>query len=118
VKLKLDENLPVSLAPLLSAMGHDVDTALDEGLAGCDDFEVWKATQQAERFFVTQDKDFSDVRRFAPGTHAGVLLVRLDDPFRVTVRAFVGRLFAEQPVESWTGCFVVATERSVRVRRP
>jgi predicted nuclease of predicted toxin-antitoxin system len=95
-----------------------VDTVADEGLAGRDDPSVWEARQHAVRFFVTQDRDFSDVRRFAPGTHAGLLLVRLEDPFRVTVRAFVHHLFATASVEQWVGCFVVATERSVRVRRP
>src|SRR5687768_11681303 len=33
--------------------------------------------QSAARFLVTQDLDFSDVRKFAPGTHAGIMLVRL-----------------------------------------
>jgi predicted nuclease of predicted toxin-antitoxin system len=28
------------------------------------------------RFFVTLDTDFSDVRKFTPGSHPGILLVR------------------------------------------
>jgi hypothetical protein len=35
--------------------------------------------QRAGRFLVTQDLDFSDVRRFEPGSHHGLLLVRLPD---------------------------------------
>jgi len=51
-------------------------------LAGRNDDEVWEAAQAANRFLITQDLDFSDVRRFTPGTHAGLLLVRLAHPGR------------------------------------
>jgi hypothetical protein len=36
--------------------------------------------QASQRFLVTRDLDFSDVRTFAPGTHRGLLLVRLRKP--------------------------------------
>jgi len=52
---------------------------LDENLGGRDDDTVWAAAQAEQRFLVTQDLDFSDARRFVPGTHAGVLIVRLPD---------------------------------------
>jgi hypothetical protein len=31
VKFKLDENLPVSSATILTSAGHDVDTVIEEG---------------------------------------------------------------------------------------
>jgi predicted nuclease of predicted toxin-antitoxin system len=76
MKVKLDENLPSGLALALRARGHDVDTVADEGLKGRDDATIWQAAQAEGRFLITQDLDFSDVRRFSPGTHAGLLLVR------------------------------------------
>jgi predicted nuclease of predicted toxin-antitoxin system len=79
MRLKLDENLPASTAIRLRALGHDVHTVLEEGLSGRPDNDVWQAAQTEARFLVTQDLDFSDERRFAAGTHAGLLLVRLPD---------------------------------------
>jgi predicted nuclease of predicted toxin-antitoxin system len=79
VKLKLDENLPESAATRLAALGYDVDTALAEQLGGRNDDDVWAAAQAEGRFLVTHDLDFSDARRFRPGSHAGVLIVRLPD---------------------------------------
>ncbi len=38
--------------------------------------------QTEERFLITQDLDFSDMRRYGPGTHAGLLLVRIGQPGR------------------------------------
>ncbi len=118
MNIKLDENLPERLVPKLKALGHDVDTVRSEQLAGRDDDEVWQAAQVADRFLITQDLDFSDVRRFKPGTHAGLLLVRLAQPGRNALAARVAMLFATEQIDHWRGCLVVATEHKVRVKRP
>ena len=57
--------------------GHDVDSVRAEQLTGRADPDVWGAAQAAQRVLITQDLDFSDMRRYTPGTHAGLLLVRL-----------------------------------------
>jgi predicted nuclease of predicted toxin-antitoxin system len=118
MKIKLDENLPHTLVNVITPLGHDVDTVLMEGLTGHNDSDVWQAAQQAERFFVTQDLDFSDIDRFRPGTHRGILLVRLNDPGRLALIARLAHLFQTENVESWRDCFVVATEKKLRIRRP
>jgi hypothetical protein len=58
MKVKLDENLPASLAPILESFQHDIHTLADEDLTGHSDREVRDAAQREERFFVTQDLDF------------------------------------------------------------
>jgi hypothetical protein len=58
------------------------------------------------------------VRRYAPGTHAGLLLIRLSEPNRRILEAYVAGLFRDEPVETWAGCLVVATDAKVRVRQP
>lgn len=116
--IKLDENLPVALQVDLRGLGHDVDGVVEEGLAGRSDIDVWIATQNASRFLITQDLDFSDARRFAPGTHAGILLIRLREPSRRGLVQRLNGLFSSEAVENWSGCFVVATESKLRVRRP
>ena len=87
MKIKLDENLPESLLPMLGALGHDVDNVRVEGLSGQADADVWQAAQTAERFLITQDLDFSDIRKFSPGSHHGLMLVRLRAPGRVVLAA-------------------------------
>src|SRR5712692_8917739 len=118
MKIKLDENLPFSLAIPLTGLGHDVHTAQEEGLAGHSDREIWEAAQKESRFLITQDLDFSDLRRFAPGSHHGILLVRLLSPSLKSLTVRVGELFQKENVSEWASCFVVATERKTRVRKP
>lgn len=118
MKIKLDENLPGRLAHALEQLGHDTDTILQEGLSGRNDPQVWEAAQEAERFFITQDLDFSDIRSFLPGTHHGILLVRLRDPGRNALLKRVQNLFQTEAVENWKRCFVVVTDRKLRIRHP
>jgi predicted nuclease of predicted toxin-antitoxin system len=118
MKIKLDENLPVRLAVVLASLHHDVHTVAEENLSGGSDRDVWEAAQRDERFLITQDLDFSDLRRFVPGTHCGILLVRLRSPDRQNLIRRVREVFQREEVSRWAGCFVVATERKVRVVRP
>ncbi len=53
MRIKLDENLPGRLVPVLTELGHDTDTVIDERLAGQDDGVVWEAVQADARFLVT-----------------------------------------------------------------
>jgi len=118
VKVKLDENLPARLVGQLARLGHDADTVAQEGFTGKPDSEVWGAAQAAERFLITQDLDFSDIRRFAPGTHHGLLLVRLRTPGREALARRIQVVFQVEPVETWKHAFVVVTDHKLRVRRP
>jgi predicted nuclease of predicted toxin-antitoxin system len=117
MKIKLDENLPRAVASRLVAMGHDAQTVVEEGIAGKADLQVWEAAQREGRFLITQDMHFSDARRFAPGTHEGILLVRLHAPNWRALVARLEKLFAREDVAGWARCFVVATEHKVRARR-
>lgn len=118
MRIKLDENLPVRLAAALRRLGHDVDTVPEEGLAGKPDADVWPASCAAGRFLVTQDLDFSDIRKFAPGTHPGLMLVRLRQPGARSLAQRIEAAFANQGPEAWVLCFTVLSDRKIRVRRP
>jgi predicted nuclease of predicted toxin-antitoxin system len=118
MQIKLDENIPESVGPRLMALGHNVDTVVVEGLKGRPDADVWAATQLTSRFLITQDLDFSDTRKFAPGTHRGLLLLRLRVPSRSAIESYVAAVFQTEKVEDWVGCFVVGTEGKLRVLRP
>jgi predicted nuclease of predicted toxin-antitoxin system len=83
--VKLDENLSITHAEFLRSQGYDCDRVTDEGLSGEDDEIVWRETSMEQRFFITLDLDFSDVRRFSPGTHPGILLLRCRNASRQAV---------------------------------
>lgn len=118
MRVKLDENIGRTPQRFLEERRHDVDSVYDEALSGADDPDVWRAAQREERFFITLDTDFSDVRRFAPGTHAGLLLLRPQSRGTRSVASLLQRVVNAHPLPSLRGCFAVATEAHTRIRRP
>jgi predicted nuclease of predicted toxin-antitoxin system len=116
VKIKLDENIPRSVRTRLREL--NIDTVLDEGLGGHRDEDIWAAAQADGRFLVTQDLDFSDRRKFAPGTHHGLLIVRLPDSEQWRIGDYVTAWLSGPDLATWVGCFVIATPTKVRVLRP
>jgi predicted nuclease of predicted toxin-antitoxin system len=77
--VKLDENLPAEAAELLVQAGHDAKSVRDQNMGGWKDTPLWEAIQAENRFLVTADKGFADIRLHPPGTHAGVLVLRPDN---------------------------------------
>jgi predicted nuclease of predicted toxin-antitoxin system len=118
MKIKLDENLTARLSAVLSSLGHEVHTVFDEGLEGKSDDQVWRVTQAEHRFLITQDSAFADVRSYPPGTHFGILHLRLGTKDRLAQISRVAELFASEDPSSRARCLVVATETKVRVVRP
>ena len=118
VLVKLDENLARAHVALVERAGYSAERVTDEGLSGADDATVWQRACNEGRFFITLDLDFSDIRRFPPGTHPGTLLLRARTRGRGAVAAVLARVLREHPLASLTGCLTVADETTTRIRRP
>lgn len=118
MRVKLDENLPVSAVLIFVAAGHDVDTVEDEGLAGSDDPTVSRVASEVERLVVTLDRGFGDTQRYPPGSHAGILVLRLDDQSAASIRRALSTLVAITDLDALAGCVAVFRDGSLRVRRP
>jgi predicted nuclease of predicted toxin-antitoxin system len=116
--IKLDENLGRSHVESLRHRGYSTDRIHDEGLSGVTDNIVWRRVCAEGRFFITLDLDFSDVRRFPPGTHPGILLLRPHGQSRQGALEVLARVVDERSLETLTGCLAVADEIYTRIRRP
>jgi predicted nuclease of predicted toxin-antitoxin system len=117
LRLKLDENLPASATELLRGAGHEVDTARSEGLAGQDDSDVLEAATRDERLLITLDRGMGDIRHHPPGSHGGVLVLRLDHQSPRAVRREIERIRAID-LDDLSQCVAVWRYGDLRVRRP
>ncbi len=118
MKIKLDENLSRQLKGPLSQQGHDVSTALEEGLLGKIDVEVGAAAKSEDRMIFTLDLDFADLRKFPPGSHPGVILFRPRSMGPSAVNQFVLKFAQQTELSELSRCLAVVEPHRIRVRRP
>ena len=102
----------------LQSLGYDAQLVVDQGLSGASDEAVWERVCEENRFFITLDLDFSDVRRYQPGSHPGVLLLRPETRGRQSVLQVLQRVCEEFSLQSLYRCVAVADTTKTRVRRP
>jgi len=118
MRTKLDEDLSPRLREPLEREAHEVVTVASQGWAGMLDPELWPKVVAERVFFITADKGFGDVRRYVPGTHSGILLLRPARERRSEFLALLERVLASHRLEDHVGCLIVATSGRIRVRRP
>ena len=113
---KVDENLPVEIAELLSDLGHDAKTINDQRLQGVNDQALLERCDKEKRILVTLDIDFSDIRTYPPQEHEGIILLRVGNQSKKHVLGVLKRilpLIGREPIKKhlW-----VVEENAVRIR--
>jgi predicted nuclease of predicted toxin-antitoxin system len=115
--VKVDEDLPGQIADLLAARGHDTATVAEQGWQGTPDNILWSSIQNERRWLITADKGFADLRRYPPGSHCGVILLRIPEESRRSYMKLAALTLDRVDLDSLGGAVVVATGRGVRIRR-
>lgn len=118
LRFKIDENVPIEAAGLVTQAGFDCHTVYDERLAGAPDPDVAAACSAEDRVLITQDLDFSDVRAYPPGTHPGIIVLRPPMPDRESMLALLRRALPLFTIERLSGCLWVVDADRIRVRAP
>src|SRR5436305_14916812 len=95
MRFKLDENLPDTLVVDLQAGGHDAATCEQEAINGTGDDAILAHSTTEARILLTCDLDFSDIRRYPPGTHAGIVVFRLHTNEIASIRQALMRMLGQ-----------------------
>lgn len=117
LKIKVDEDLSGSVAGRLREAGYLAESVVEEGLSGAKDSVLWRSVHAEGRLLITADKGFADVRKFPPGTHPGILLLRPDQDGVGPLQTLMGMVLREGPLERLQGTIAVATPRGLRIRK-
>ena len=115
MRLKLDENLPESIAPLLAEQGHDVMTVRQQGMQGSSDVRLAQVCRREERVILTLDVGLANIQVFPPESTAGVILLRAARQSRRNVHAIVTRLLPLLKERDPRRQLWVVDERAVRI---
>ncbi len=116
MRIKLDENLPGSLAGVFRSAGHDTATVLEEGLAGAGDSLVLGMTASEGRVLITLDGGFANILNHPPGSHAGIVVFRLGDQRRAALENAAERLIRSGILERLRHGLAVVDAVRIRTR--
>ena len=117
MRVKVDEDLPRAAVQMLRDRGYEAVSVLEQQMGGWKDPALWQVVQAEERFLVTADKGFADIRFHAPGTHAGVLLLRPDQDGIRPVIELLELMLVSYDLEALARTVTVVTPRGIRIRR-
>jgi hypothetical protein len=79
---------------------------------------VAAAVKTGGQFLITLDKGFGDIRAYPPGTHPGILVLRLLDESPLAVRQAVADVLAHHRLDDLAGTVTVFHHGRLRIRLP
>lgn len=117
--IKVDEDLPRAVAQRLRQAGYVCSTVSEQSLDGWKDPALWEVVQAHQQYLVTGDKGFGDIRRYPPGSHRGILVLRpAEDGIRPFIELVELVLESVPDLSTLEGLLAVASPQGLRVRRP
>jgi len=117
LKFKVDENLPIGVAALLTGAKHDAVTVSDQDVGGVSDAELAALCKEEGRAIVTLDLGFGDIRAYPPSEYPGVVVFRLDQQDKAHIEALCRRLITTLENEEVAGSLWIVEQDQVRIRR-
>jgi len=114
--VKIDENLPGSVADLFEEAGIDAETVLSEGMGGASDESLAEASRREDRVLVSLDTDFSNIRRYPPAESPGYIVLRPETQDIRSVLQLIDRLIPEVQESFGSGSLWIVEPERIRIR--
>ena len=111
-----DQDVFQATVELLLALGHDVETARNLGMAKASDIDLLNSAHQLARIFVTRDRDFGNLA-FVQRLGAGVVYLRTLPSTLNTVHQELKRVLNHYTEIDLLTAFVVVEPGRHRFRR-
>ena len=118
MRFRLDENLDVRLADLLTEGGHDTATVLSERLSGRSDESIYETCLSERRTLVTLDLDFANPLRFPPAATEGIAVLRPQRAVLPAIRQTLAAAQSRLKDETIKGSLWIVEPGRIRVYRP
>lgn len=112
-----DENVFLPIVRELRRLGNDVLDIKEQNLTGIADPDVYQMAVDQKRVLLTMDKDFTNILKYSPGTHPGIIVLKLYRlPVTTTTNIFIHAFNALNETDI-LGNIVIIDRFKTRVRR-
>ena len=116
MKFLLDADCPRAIADILKKSGHQVQDIRDVKPETSDQ-EIYELIKRESLILITRDTDFSNILRYPPTRHCGIILLRVHLLSIGEILAIVGNLIASIPEGELLGSLTVARKDRYRIHR-
>ena len=116
MKIKIDENLPIDVADVLAAAGHDAESVYSEGLEGIPDRQLITICKKEQRVLITLDYDFSNILIYPPEKYEGIIVLRVEQQNKENAINLIKKLLPIISKETISGHLWIVEENKIRVR--
>lgn len=117
MKFLLDENISPKTANFLKELGHDAIHLRDINLKGASDDEVIKYARQYELALITIDRDFGNILDYPPGSHPGIIRLKLQYMPSKIVNFVLKTFLEEVKPQDIYGNLAIVEENRYRLRK-
>jgi len=101
---------------MLRDAGYDADTVADENISGADDPVIFRFSQAEGRTLITLDLDFSNLKAYPCGSHAGIIIIRTKTQEKPVLVSIMRRIIPMLQVRSPHGQLWIVEGDRIRVR--
>jgi len=118
VTVLLDQNIPVTTKEWLASRRPlwKIHHALEVGLGGQSDEQIFQWAQKHNSVIITYDEDFADARMYALGSHHGIIRLRVWPTTTENTCSALERLLQGVPDEQWQKGLVIIDNQKIRIR--
>ena len=116
MRLFCDQNIMKETVGFLRELGHDVVSTREAGIQHGSDSEILEYAVQNDRFLVTHNTDFGDLRLFPPETHSGIIRLRINDQTADSLHPVLKSAFERLKRKDLAGKLVTVKPGSIRIR--
>src|SRR4030067_3825914 len=116
MQFKIDENLPIEIAELLTNAGYNAKTVNDQRLRGGKDPVLIDACKSENRVLVTLDTDFSDIRAYPPQEFSGIIVLRVGSQSKTHIIGVFNRILSLIDSEPLKEHLWIVEESRIRIR--
>jgi predicted nuclease of predicted toxin-antitoxin system len=117
MKLFADECLYYVTVEALRVWGHDVITTQETKLVGqIDEVQLQEAVKQ-QRVLITNDLDFSNIRRYPPANHCGIIVLKIRPAVLKDVHIVLEKLLQNRSQERLNKTLAIVDRNKYRIRR-
>ena len=113
----VDENISPLTISFIKSLGYEIITIKEAGLSSLSDEHIINYAKTNKLALITFDKHFSNILQYPPGSHYGIIRIRIHPPLINVIHNSLKNYFSSFSIGNLKGSLIIIEEKGYRVRK-